>query len=140
MNKHKHNVLMLKQLIFLFLLKILLIFITCCSCNIFPKIFENFGPSFWFYLAWIYLVSWTLVFFSLLQIWIVWSWIEVKCFHAFRKTAFCLPMLLTVDFKVWFENYALLIWMISFIAIRSLFMLSRSFSSLCRCCFGGEVN
>ena len=112
----------------------------CCRCNNFSQIFEKF---------------WTLLlilscldlfgflnsgFFPLLQIWVVWNWIEVNCFHDFQKTAFCLPMLLTAEFKVWFENEVLLIWMISFIAIESLFMLSQSFSSLCRRCFGGEVN
>ena len=83
--------------------------VNCCSCNFFPK--------FWtllLILSYLELFGFLNFVFPLLQIWIVWNWNEVRCFHAFRKTAFCLPILLTVEFKIWFENDAILIWMISF--------------------------
>ena len=53
----------------------------------FSQIFKILDPPFDFIFP---EASWIpeLYFFPLLQFWIVWSWIEVNCFLAFRKTIF----------------------------------------------------
>ena len=79
-----------------------------CSCNFFPKFLKIFGPSFWFYLAWECLDCWIL-FFPLLHFGLFEVELRSNCFFFFSETVFCLPMLLTIEFTVWFENDALLI-------------------------------
>ena len=57
------------------------------------QLFPNFFFKFWtlllisFFLGLFGLLNSVFVF-PLLQIWIVWSWSEVNCFHAFRETVF----------------------------------------------------
>ena len=46
--------------------------------QLFSQIFEILDPPFLFYLAWIYLVSWTL-FFLCYKLEFYWRWIEVNC-------------------------------------------------------------
>ena len=98
----------------------------CCSCNNFPHFFWNFGPSL--------LILSCMGLFGLLNfvmsLYYKFGLFEVKLrsiAFMFFGTALCRPMLWLLEFWVWFENDVLLVWLISFIALWSLFMFKSEF-------------
>ena len=109
--------------------------------QLFPKFKKKFGTSFWFYLSWIcfgFLNSIVI----LLQVWILWGWIEVDCFPSFRKlndyffVCQCFWLwTLKFDLKMmsfWYEWFPSLL-------LEFYLCLNKKFSSLCCRYFKAET-